>query len=115
VIPEPKLRALREALRRDHYVRFHNGSYIEYEDCPRCHGDCRITRPGRLEHEAYERTACPRCDGEGVMLLVTRSAGGVSRFRESELHRAYEMALNGPRSKEQPSSDGSKFGDDPPW
>jgi hypothetical protein len=93
VIPEAKIVALREALERDGTVTFKNGSTIEWSAAQ--------TGP----------------EGEQVegRLVVKRGHGGETRYTEDEIRRAYEMALNGPRPKQQPSGDGSKFGDGPPW
>jgi hypothetical protein len=52
---------------------------------------------------------------KGFCLVVMRPSGGKVRYYEEEIHRAYEMALNGPRPKQQPSGDPAKFGDDPPF
>lgn len=80
-------------------MRFHNGSLVEYEDCPRCGGEGRVEQPGRLKHEDIEWQTCPRCGGEKVRLRVERPAGGVARYRldqPGEVERAYRMALDGP-------------------
>lgn len=100
MIPEAKIVALREALERDHFVRFKNGSQIEYEDCTFCGGGGQ--KVTEIHGETYERD-CAACGTEGVRLLVTRTAGGGTRYRlDTEIRRAYEMALNGPKPKQQP-------------
>jgi hypothetical protein len=85
VIPMAKVRALREGLERDGEVRFANGSVV------------RMHRGARL------------------LIEVERPAKGRSGFTEDELSRAYEMALNGPRPKQQPSGDPGKYGEEAPW
>lgn len=49
-----------------------------------------------------------------VKFEVERLGGGKARFQESELDRAYEMALNGPRPMPQPPSR-TDFGEDAPF
>lgn len=105
VIPEAKITALREALERYGRVRFHNGSYIEHERCPRRKGRGRTLPDAQVadaREESAEEIECPVCGGKKVRLIVTRPAGGETRFHEHEIRRAYEMALNGPRPKQQP-------------
>lgn len=97
-------------------MRFHNGSQVEYEDCKKCRGEGVL--PPVLRHGAtiVDEKPCPSCGGEKVKVLVTRPHGGASRYRldvDGEMHRAYVMALNGPAPKQQPSGDGSKYGDCP--
>ena len=98
MIPEAKIVALREALERDGTVTFKNGSVVE-----------------RIADEVRDGAQAPGEGKEIVHFIVTRPIGGRARYTEDEIRRAYEMALNGPRPKQQPSGDGSKFGDDPPW
>jgi hypothetical protein len=91
VIPEAKITALREALEREGIVTFRNGSVVEREVN-------RIPVPD----------AEPGADGEPayieeVHFVVKRGYGGETRFTEDEIRRAYEMALNGPRPKRQPT------------
>lgn len=115
-IAEAKVEGLRQALARDHVVRFRNGSQIEYEDCERCEGRGEVAKGGRLPHEDPEYTTCSACGGEQVRLLVTRPAGGVAPYRlDTEIRAAYSMALNGPPPAEQPPGDPAEYGDDPPW
>lgn len=118
-IAEAKLRGLAEALERDHVVRFHNGSQVEYEDCERCEGRGEVLpppEPSRDPEETVEKKPCPTCGGQKVRLLVTRASGGVSRYRlDTEIRSAYSMALHGPRPKEQPRGNGERFGEDAPW
>lgn len=47
---------------------------------------------------------------------VEGQAGGISRFSfdDDGLRSAYEMALHGPKPKEQPPGDPDKYGDDLP-
>ena len=100
VIPQAKITALREALERDGSVTFKNGSKIEFEDCTFCEG--KGQRVTEIYGETYERD-CPACGTEGVRLLVTRPHCGIAHFRaDIDARRAYEMALNGPRPKQQP-------------
>lgn len=119
MIPEANIVALREALERDGIVTFKNGSVVEYERCPRCKGHgCLLdpAYPGQRREFVTGTKTCPRCRGWKARLVVVRRAGGKARYRfDTEIRRAYEMALSGPRPKQQPSGDGSKFGDDPPW
>jgi hypothetical protein len=116
MIPESKLRALRERLEADGSVRFQNGSLVEYEDCTFCDG--RGQKITEIHGETYERD-CAACGTEGVRLLVTRPHGGRSRFRldDAEMRRAYSMALNGPAPKpgaaEQAARAADRFGDVP--
>lgn len=119
-IAPAKLQGLREALERDHVVRFHNGSQVEYEDCTKCAGRGQVPVPSKFgwdpPDEVAKMEACPTCGGEKVRLLVTRPAGGVARYRlDRELHAAYAMAFRGPAPREQPTGDPAKYGDDPPW
>ena len=92
MIPEAKITALREALERDGTVTFKNGSVVERE---------------------VDRVPCPDAEAgadgepayvEEVHFVVKRGYGGSTRFADSdtEIRRAYEMALNGPRPKQQP-------------
>lgn len=120
-IPPEKIEGLRQALARDHVVRFKNGSQIEYEDCKPCEGTgFKIVAPGTYGGP-LEPTKCSTCGGEKVRLLVERPAGGVARYRlDTELKAAYAMALRGPQPKkgivgrlEEDSAE--RWGDEPPW
>lgn len=88
------------ALERDGSVTFKNGSVIEREIA-----EGLVTDESGTNWDVI------------VRLVVKRGHGGSIRFADSdtEIRRAYEMALNGPKPKQQPSGDGSRFGDDPPW
>lgn len=115
-IPAEKIEGLRSALERDHRVRFKNGSQVEYEDCERCRGEGKLPPVRVNSAEVAPAKTCPTCGGEKVRVLVTRPAGGVARYRlDTELVSAYAMALRGPQPRQQPSGDGSKFGDEVPW
>lgn len=115
MIPESHLRALEQRLERDHVVRFDNDSQVEYEDCPRCKGHGRLldpAYPGQPREAITETKPCPRCKGRKVRLLVTRPAGGKARYRlDTEIRRAYDMALHGPPRRPQPPS--RDYGDCP--
>lgn len=95
MIPGAKLRGLRELLERNGEVRFKNGSVVTWT----------ASQTG-LEGEEV--------DGR---IEVERPAGGIARYPDDDsgLRSAYEMALNGPKSKQQPSGDPTMFGDDPPF
>lgn len=122
-IPEEKLRGLRAALERDHYVRFKNGSLVEFEDCRTCDGEGALPAVVVNGAQISDPRECPTCGGEKVRLLVTRPAGGVARYRlDTELRSAYAMALRGPQPKRGitgrlPSAEAAaaKFGDEAPW
>jgi len=103
VIPKSKLRGLREALERDHVVRFKGGAQIEYEDCERCEGTGKTKPVTRHSLVLVGAKKCPACDGEQVRLLVIRPAGGRGRYQLGEIRRAYEMALDGPPRRPQPA------------
>lgn len=115
-IPEEKLRGLREALEVGRQVRFKNGSTVELQTCENCAGTGRKAAVFINEAQIAASKPCPTCGGEKLRLLVIRPAGGVARYRlDTELRSAYAMALRGPQPKRQPTGDGSRFGDDPPW
>lgn len=121
-ISEEKLLGLRQALERDHRVRFRNGSQVEYEDCERCRGNGTLPPVVVNSAEVAPAKVCPTCGGEKVRLLVTRPAGGIARYRlDTELRSAYAMALRGPQPKPGitgrfPSAEAAaKFGDEAPW
>lgn len=94
-IPVAKIEALRQALERDGTVRFKNGSVVTW-----------TAKQVGLEGEEVEGR-----------VEVERPAGGTARYPDDDsgLRSAYEMALNGPPPKQQPSGDPEKFGDDPPF
>lgn len=51
-----------------------------------------------------------------MQLVVEGFNGAVTTIGDdTQLERAYELALLGPRRKEQPPGDPAKFGDDPPF
>jgi len=119
-IPAAKLRGLREVLERDHVARFNNGAQVEFEDCETCEGSG--VKPAVTKHSAVivDERPCEGCGGEKVLLVVTRpeAPGGRRRFRydsPGSVERAYKYALFGNPPHPQPSGDGSKYGDDPPW
>ena len=89
MIPEAKITALREALERKGTVTFKNGSVVERE----LKRVTDVNGKGDMEIRQVAR------------LVVKRPAGGSMRFADSdaEIRRAYEMALNGPRPKQQPT------------
>lgn len=95
VIADAKIRALREALERDGEVKFKNGSVVTWS----------ATQAGPEGEQTEGRVE------------VERPAGGRSRYLDDDagLRRAYEMALNGPKPKPQPSGDPAMFGDAPPF
>lgn len=86
MIPQAKITALREALERDGSVTFKNGSVVE--------------RQVNLVTEIGEDGKVHPVDR--VIYIVARGYGGSTRFTEGEIRRAYEMALYGPRPKQQP-------------
>lgn len=119
-IPVAKLRGLREVLDRDHFVTFKNGAQIEFEDCGTCGGSG--VKPAVTKHSSVivDERPCERCGGEKALLLVTRpeAPGGKRRFRyddPGDVERAYKLALYGNPPYPQPSGDGAKYGDDPPF
>jgi hypothetical protein len=96
VIPKAKITALREVLERDGEVVFKNGSIVRRE---------------------IAGTVIAAKSDQKFHLRVIRPAGGIARYPDDDsgLRAAYAMALNGPAPKAQPSGDGSKLGDDPPF
>lgn len=91
-IPPEKIRALRETLERDGSVTFKNGSTVE-------------RKIDQVEFEDVELGA--------VYFLVTRPAGGIAKYTESEIISAYAMALRGPNAKPQPTP--RDYGEDAPF
>lgn len=96
MIPDSHRRALGQRLDRDGRVEFKNGSIVTVE----AETDLRISWPD-ADETAY-----------------------VNDCAHDQLDRAYTLAMVGsppleppppPRPKRQPSGDGSKFGDDPPF
>lgn len=112
-IPEPKIRGLRQLLERDHRVPFKSGSMVEYSDCWRCNGDGRLEAPTKHGIEVGPPRKCPLCEGERVLIAVTRPAGGVSRFRVDELEAVYRLAQDGRPPIPQPKGDPAAYGDAP--
>jgi hypothetical protein len=49
------------------------------------------------------------------VIEVQRDAGGKRRFPREDVRGAYDLALNGPKAKEQPSGDPAEYGDEAPW
>lgn len=92
-IPSAKLKGLMEALEANGSVTFKNGSRVEWG-----------AKQGGSEGEEVE-----------ARIIVTRPAGGISRFTEDEIERAYAMALYGPPPKAQPPASETFFGEDPPF
>lgn len=95
-IPRAKIKALGEALDRDGKVTFKNGATIERVS--------DVVQQGLGIDEPIEV----------IHLRVTRPAGGVAFYGPGEMTSAYRMALDGPKPKEQPTSD-KDFGEDAPW
>lgn len=95
-----KLRGLRERLEAVGSVQFKNGAEVTLE---------------QSEHRAVGEespTVVPY-----VEVTRPQAPGGVSRFGfdDDGLRAAYTHALYGPKPHPQPSGDGSKFGEDPPF
>lgn len=115
VIPEAKLRGLRKALaENDGKVQFNSGATVEIVICERCDGRGNHPLP---DHPMIKEDSkpCLACASEGRRLRVSRGYGGALHYSFEEMHRAYDYALHGTRSKRQPSGDSSKYGDDPPF
>lgn len=114
MIPEAKIRGLRQALEAEGKVTFTaSGATVELVDCERCEGKGREQLPEHILIDDPSRP-CRSCDEEGKKLRVSRGHGGHKDFTIAEAHRAYDLALNGPPPKRQPPSK-TDFGDDPPF
>lgn len=115
VIPEAKLRGLRRALaENDGKVQFKNGATVEIAICKHCDGRGSTPLPVHPLIKEDSRP-CLACGKEGRVLRVSRGYGGHLDFSFEGMHRAYHYALHGYPSKRLPSSDPSKYGDDPPF
>jgi hypothetical protein len=113
-ISAEKLRGLRLGLSEHGIVHFKNGAAVSVVACDHCDGIGSTPLP---DHPMIkeDRRKCGWCAGEGRRIFVTRGYGGGGHFTFGELELAYDRALNGWPRKRQPSGDGSKYGDDPPF